>query len=103
MALSVKLLCGRFPQKQEDALLPLLVNFSLDCVNRKVLENQMGLKLSGTHQRLVYADVVNPLGDNIYSIKRNMKALIGASKEVGLKVNAEKMKYMMLFCYKNAG
>jgi hypothetical protein len=31
---------------------------------RKVQENQVGLKLDGTHQCLAYADDVNLLGDN---------------------------------------
>jgi hypothetical protein len=36
------------------------------------------------------------LGDNIYTIKKNTETVIGASKEVGLEVNAEKSKYMLL-------
>jgi hypothetical protein len=54
------------------------------------------LKLNGTHQLLVYADDVNLLGDNIDAIKKNMKTLIDASKVVGLEVNTEKTKYMLL-------
>jgi hypothetical protein len=56
----------------------------------------VGLKLNGTHQLLAYADDVNPLGDNIDTIKKNIEILIVASKEVGLEVNAEKTKYMFL-------
>jgi hypothetical protein len=48
--------------KQGDALSPLLFNFALHCAIKKVRENQIGLKLNGTHQLLAYADVVNPLG-----------------------------------------
>jgi hypothetical protein len=33
---------------------------------RKVQENQVGLKLNGTHQLLVYADDMNLLEDNKY-------------------------------------
>jgi hypothetical protein len=36
-------------------------------------KNQVGLKLNGTHQLLVYADDVNLLGDNIDALKKNMK------------------------------
>jgi hypothetical protein len=34
-------------------------------------KNQVGLKLNGTHQLLVYADDVNLLGDNTDTIKKN--------------------------------
>jgi hypothetical protein len=45
--------------KQGDVLTPLLFNFSLEYSISKFQENQMGLKLNGTRQLLVYADVVN--------------------------------------------
>ena len=38
-----------------DALSPLLYNFALDYVIRRVQVNQDALKLNGTHQLMVYA------------------------------------------------
>jgi hypothetical protein len=56
---------------KQGPLSPLLFNFALEYANRKVQENQMRLKLSGTHKLLAYADNVNLVGDNIESIKKN--------------------------------
>jgi hypothetical protein len=46
---------------------------------------------------------VNLLGDNIDTIQKNTGTLTDASKEVGLEIDAEKTKYMLLSCHQNAG
>jgi len=43
-----------------------------------------------------YADDVNLLGKNITITKRNVKALLEASRNVGVQVNTEKTKYMFI-------
>jgi hypothetical protein len=89
--------------KHGEALTPLLFNFASAYAITKVQENQVGLKLNGTHQLLVYVDNVNLLGDNIDTIKNNTETLADASKEVGLEVYTEKTKYMLLSRQQNAG
>ena len=89
--------------KQGDALSPLLFNFALEYAISRVQVNQDGLKLNGTHQLLVYADDVNILGGSVHTVKRNAEALVAATKEIGLEVNADKTKCMIMSRDQNAG
>jgi len=65
--------------------------------------NHDGLKLNGTHQLLAYADGVNTLGGSVPTVKENAEALVVVTKEIGLEVNADKTKYMIMSRDQNAG
>jgi hypothetical protein len=46
---------------------------------------------NGTHQHLVYADNVNLLGKNIYTIHKNNEAIKHTTEEAGLEENIKKL------------
>jgi hypothetical protein len=66
-------------------------------------QNQVGLDLNGTRQLLVYADDINLLGDSVNTIKENSETLLGASRGIGLEINAEETEYMIMFRHPNSG
>jgi len=82
---------------------PLLFNYSLEYAIRRVQIDQDGLKLNGIHQFLIYDDDVNILGRSVRTVQENAEALVMASKETGLEVNADKIKYIVLSREKNGG
>jgi len=65
--------------------------------------NQDGLKLNGTHKLLAYADDVNILGGSVHTVKENAETLVVATKEIGIEVNADKTKYMIMSRDQNGG
>jgi len=69
----------------------MLFKFVVEYTIRGVQVKQDGLKLNGTHQLLVYADDVNILPGRVYTVMKNTEAVVVASKEIGLEVNAEKI------------
>jgi hypothetical protein len=96
-----KLLSDKFPihngLKQGNALSPLLFNFALDYAIRKVQENEVSLELWATSAvGLCRRCDVNLLGDSINTIKENTESVLEASRDVGLEINAEKTKYMIM-------
>jgi hypothetical protein len=46
---------------------------------------------------------VNILGGSLHTVKENARALIVATKKIGLEVNSDKTKYMVMFRDRNTG
>ena len=89
--------------KLGDGLSPLLFNFALEYAIRMVQVNQDGLKLNGTYKLLFYPGDVNIFGGSVHTVKENPETLVVASKEIGLEVNVDKTKYMVMSRDQNAG
>jgi hypothetical protein len=89
--------------KTKRCFIATVFKFALEHAIRKFQENQVGVKLNGTHRLLVYADDMNLLGDINRYHKENNGNEIDASKEIGLGIHAEKSKYMLLSRHQNAG
>ena len=52
---------------------------------------------------LVYTDDINILEGSVCTLKKNTDALVIGSKEIGLEVNADKTKYMVISWDQDAG
>jgi hypothetical protein len=52
---------------------------------------------------VAYADDVNILGGSLHTAKENAEALVVATKVIGLEVNTDKTKYMIMSRDQNAG
>ena len=51
---------------------------------------------------MVHADVVNILGGSVHTIK-NTETFLVCCKEIGLEVNVDKIKYIVMSRHQNAG
>jgi len=89
--------------KKGDASSPLLFNFAVEYAIKTVQVNQDGLNLIVTHQFPVDADDVNILVRWLITTEKNTEALVVASKETGLEVNAGKTEYMVMSRNQDAG
>ena len=81
----------------------MLFNFALEYALRGVQINQDNFKLNGTHQLLVYAGSVNILGGSVHTIEIDAETLVFAKKEIGLEVNGDETKYMVMSRDQDAG
>jgi hypothetical protein len=52
---------------------------------------------------LVYADDVNLLGDSVNIVKEKSETHFAASRDIGLEINAEKTKFMIMPRNPNSG
>jgi hypothetical protein len=52
---------------------------------------------------LVYADNVNLLGNRVNTIKENSETFLQASTDIGIEINAENTKYMIMSRHPNSG
>jgi hypothetical protein len=74
--------------------------FVLEYAIRNVQENREEMQLNRTYQPLVYANDVNTLGGKINTKNKNKETISGASRGVGVEVNADKTKYTVLIITK---
>jgi hypothetical protein len=81
----------------------------LNCrlINEYVIEKRAKWRQSWPNYRqytvVCYADDVNILEGSVHAVKKNTEALVAATKETGLEVNADKIKYMVTSRDQNAG
>jgi hypothetical protein len=54
------------------------------------------------HSIVDHANDANILGRSVHTIKNNTEALVIASKEIGLEINADKTKYVVMSRDQNA-
>jgi hypothetical protein len=71
--------------KQRDALSQFIFNFALEYSIRNVQEYHKVLVLNGTHQHLVFDCDINMVDVITNTVRKNIEALLEASKEDGLK------------------
>ena len=80
--------------KQRDALSPVFFNFALR------VRHQEGSGKPGWLEIKWYTPAsgndVNILGGSVHTVKENAEALVVATKEIGLEVNADKTKYIIM-------
>jgi hypothetical protein len=71
--------------------------------HQEILKNQIGLELNRTHQLLVCTDDVNLLGNSINTIKEKTHTILEASRDVGIEINLDKTKYMIMSRHPKSG
>lgn len=83
--------------KQADAMSPVLFNVALESVMRKISRTDISINRDEGNVLLAYADDIVVIGNSREGIHRVLlKELIKMGKDIGLTVNRETTKYMMI-------
>jgi hypothetical protein len=81
----------------------MLFYFALVNIIRTVLGNEFSMELNGICQQFFYVYQINLLADSINNIKHNTETLLRACRNLGLEINSEKTKYMIMSFHQNLG
>jgi hypothetical protein len=80
--------CIQNDLKQGNITSPVLFNFTPEHTIRRSKKNKRALELNGTYLLLVYVHKANLLGKHVHIIKKNTEAVLDASWDIHLTVNA---------------
>jgi hypothetical protein len=69
----------------------------------RVQRDEVGWKLNGAHQLLVYSVDAYLMGYNMNTVKENTEVVVDTNKKVDLVVNTEKIKYVLMSRHQNGG
>jgi hypothetical protein len=64
---------------------------------------QKGFKVNGTHQCLVYGDVLLYWAETYKQVNKHTGALLDTNKEIYLEINLGQIKCMLIYCKHDAG
>lgn len=78
--------------------MPTLLNIALEPVVRQILGKAEEVKIGHNPQLeiIAYTDDVVIIAENQESLKKSTRELIRIAKEIGLNINEEKTKYLIL-------
>lgn len=88
--------------RQGDGLAPIVFNLVLEAVMRRVKVRRNATLIHHSYQILGYADDLDIAGRIMKAIREIFEAIEGETKSVGLEINEEKTKFMLVSRSQNA-
>lgn len=82
--------------KQGDGLAPTLFNLILEAIKRRANIRRNAMLLHHSYQILGYADDLDIAGRSLKAVKETFEVIEIETKKVGLEINAEKTKFMII-------